>query len=116
MGNYIVKLADSSGLSCRISLSLPFLQNGTDPTNSEWKVLDGGFLIHHWGGCHMVDTTPGNIFTDGNLLLCRGEHHGVNLYQFAGKLGYANDSGTGVVYQGWAASCKPGQITWMLVE
>ena len=116
MAKHIIKLSDANGLSCRISLSLPFLQNGTDPYNSTWKVLDEGFLKVRSGGCHAVDTSPGEIFTDGNLLLCAGQYHGVNLYEFLGSLGLANDSGRGIVYQGWVVNCKPGQITWALVE
>src|SRR5687768_5569172 len=82
MGKHIVQLSDANGLSCRVRLSLPYLQNGTDPYNSAWKVLDEGFLKIRSGGCHMVDTEPGKTFTDGNLLLCSGKYHGVNLYSF----------------------------------
>jgi len=115
MGNHVVKLTDENGLSCRVRLSLPFLQNGTDPYNSGWKVLDEGFLKFSSGGCHAVDTKPGDIFTDGNLLLCSGQYHGVNLYEFLGSSGWTNDSGGGVVYQPWVVNCKPGRITWALL-
>lgn len=115
MGKYVVELSDVNGLSCRVSLSLPVLKNGTDPYNSSWKILDEGFLKFRSGGCHMVDTTPGNIITDGNLLLCAGQYHGVNLHRFVGSLGLANDSGMGVLYQPWAVNGEPGQITWELL-
>lgn len=116
MGNYVVQLVDANGLSCRISLSLPFFQNGTGPDNSSWRVLDEGFLKFRSGVCQMVDTTPGEIFTDGNLLLLVGPYHGVNLYEFAGKLGYANDFGTGVIHQPWVVNCEPGHIKWAVLE
>jgi len=115
MGNHVVELTDENGLSCRVRVSLPLLQNGTDPYNSAWKVLDEGFLKFRSGGCHAVDTKPGDIFTDGNLLLCSGNHHGVNLYSFLGSSGWTNDSGGGIIYQPWVVNCKSGRITWSLL-
>lgn len=115
MGKHVVELVDTNGSSCRVRLSLPVLQNGTGPDNSSWNVLDEGFLKIRSGVCHMVDTTPGNIFTNGNLLLLSGQYHGVNLYEFVGSLGLANDFGTGVVYQAWALKCEPGHIKWAVV-
>jgi hypothetical protein len=38
------------------------------------------------------------------------------LYEFLGSSGWVNDSGEGVVYQSWVVNCKPGQITWELLE
>lgn len=71
----------------------------------------------------MVDTTPGTTFTHGNLLLCVPpyigtftQYYGVTLTDFVDSVGLANDSGSGVVHQPWAANCKPGQITWRLLE
>jgi hypothetical protein len=121
MGKYVIKLTDSGGLSCRVDLSLPFFINQSDPDNSEWRVLDGGFLIFYWGGCLIVESTPGNIISEGDLHLCHGKISGVNilgvtLYKFVDNLCFANDSGTGVVHQPWAANCKPGKVTWALLE
>lgn len=122
MRKYVVKLTDANGLSCRVDLSLLNFINQSDPDNTEWRVLDGGFLRFYWGGCLIVQSTPENIISEGDLHLC---HHGkisatynlgVTLYKFVDNLCFANDSGTGVVHQPWAANCKPGQITWTLLE
>ena len=117
MGKYVVELVDFKGLRCRVKLSLPFFQNGTGPDNSSWEVLDEGFLKVRSGGCLMVDTTPGNIITNGNLLFLTGQQNYicVNLYSFVGSLGYANDFGTGIAEQPWVVNCDPGHLKWAVV-
>lgn len=115
MGNHVVKLTDENGLSCRVRVSLPLLQNGTDRYNSDWKTLDEGFLKFRSGGCQAVDTSPGDIFTNGNLQLCSGDYYGVDLYEFLGSSGWTNDSGEGIVHQPWVVNCKAGRITWALL-
>ena len=56
------------------------------------------------------------FYGDGNLTLNAGGYKGIELISFDNPLDVANDSGVGFIRQPWAANCKPGQITWELLE
>jgi hypothetical protein len=114
---YIVELSDIEGLSCRISLSLPLRKVAANRDNSTWKVLDEGFLKYRSGGCEIRSAVPGKRFdVRGNLYLCVGDYHGLILYDFTDEWTLVNDAGSGMIYQPWVKSCKPGDIGWALLD
>ena len=114
--NYIYEISDDLGTTCQIKVSLPFVKWDTDPTNSTWQVLTEGGLRYRSGGLnsYLLKNTSNHFL---RFLRGKEDHweYGLQLFEYADDYMIAKSAGSGVLYQPWNLSLKPGSISWTLI-
>jgi hypothetical protein len=115
--NYIYEISDDEGTTCRIKISIPFFRAYTNATNSSWQVLTEGGLRYRSGSLNAhYEKSTSNSF----LRFLRGKadywEYGMDLYYTSDEYNLTNSAGTGILYQPWNLSLKPGWISWTLIE
>lgn len=96
-------------------LTLPLIKSTSNTGNSTWRVLEEGFIKYRGGGCYLHNPDDKGFASTGNLYLVYGKTYGIVLNVFVDNWRLVNDSGSGVIYQSWCVSCKPGVLNWVLI-
>ena len=111
---YVVELNDENGKHFQIELHVPFISGDSNPSNSTWRALEGGFIKFHSGGCR-AGKGGELIPKPTSLLLASGSTMVAVLDDVFDRLGFVNSSGSGIIGFGCQLNFT-SRFNWTLIS